>query len=314
MKRFLLVAFVTTITIYAFAQQAKLPIIMVVPDNDWCVKYHYVDEVGNPDYLRALQDDNMKGLIMVMGDIMRERKYPLKDMRTALDKIKKEDAMDMVLQSKGHGDVVESDLNRVVREVQADILIELDYDLKNYGGVRHSVEFKVKSVDAATTKTISGDVGRSSVSSAPLVDLLNESVDGFMDNFCYKLNLYFNDLNANGREGTVIFKIAEDCPYNFDSDLFFNGETGELSEIIEYWMNEKTINGAYNLTNSSDVRLVFEQVRFPMASESKFGGKPKALDAAKFMQPISDFLSQFNISCKFQPDGIGQVYIVLGSK
>ena len=307
---FVLIAVFTAIN--AYCQQAKKPVIMVVPDKDWCVRNHYTDELGNPDYTKALQDEDMSGIITVMGDIMAAQNYPLKHLRSALDKMKKEEGLKMVLKSKGGGEFVESDLNRAVREAKADILINLSF--RRNEGVRTSIEFNVTSIDAATSKQISGDVGNGRYSSAPIPTLLNEAVEGFMPNFCSKLDRHFNDLATNGREGNVVFMIADDCPYNFDSELYFNGETGELSELIEYWLNENTVNGAFNLANSSDVELDFEEVRFPMFSESKFGGNAKALDIANFMRPIDRFLSQFNISCKFQPSGIGQVYILLGSK
>ncbi len=295
----------------SYCQQAKKPTIMVVPDKDWCERNHYTDELGNPDYLKALKDENMSGLITVMGDIMAGMNYKLTDLRSSLEKNNKAEGLKMVLKSKDNkGEITESDLNRAVREAKADILIQLSYKLE--GAIRSSVQFQVKSIDPATSKQISGEIGNGRYSSAPIPTLLNEAVEGFMPNFCSKLDLYFNDIIDNGREGNVTFLIAEDCPYNFDSDITYNGETGELSELIEYWLNENTINGAFNLSNSSDVQLDFVEVRFPLFGKQTFGGQ-KALDMNGFMKPIEKFLSQFNISCKFQPDGIGMVYIVLGS-
>ena len=238
--------------------------------------------------------------------------YKLVDLNNGLRKQKKEQGLGMVLKSKGGGEIVESDLDRAVREVQADILINLSYNVPQ--GAATAVEFNVTSVDAATAKQISGNVGHSSYGYAPIPDMLNEAVEGFMDNFCTKLDMHFNDMVNNGREGSVIFYIAEDCPFNFDSEFFFNGETGELSELIEYWLRKNTVEGEYILSNESDVRLDFEDVRFPMSMMSKFDAEQEAVDVTKFMRPIAKFLEPLNISCKFQSVGIGQVYILLGSR
>lgn len=296
-----------------FAQQAKKPTIMVVPDKGWCVRNHVVDATGNPDYSKAVNDENMSGLISVMGDIMAERGYPLKHLRACLDELNNEQALDTQMLSKGDGEIVENDLDKLTRVAQADILVTLSYKVQP-AGPRRVVEFNVTGLDAATSKQLSGDVGNSSASSAPIPSLLKESVLGFMDNFCSKINRHFDDIAANGREGKIIFKMATDCTRTFESEVYLNGQSGELSEVIDYWFNENAVNGAYNIEGQTRNRLAFDQVRFPLFGSSKFGGKPKALDAQGFVRPIERFLAQFNISAAFVPIGIGKVFVILGDK
>lgn len=313
MTKFIIFSLVLIAPIITFAQQAKKPTIMVVPDKAWCVRNGYTDNHGNPDYSRAIVDENMSGLITAMGDIMAGQGYPLKLLSACLNELNNEKGLDMVLMSKNDGEIVETDLDKLTRVAKADILVNLSYKVDRYGP-RNLIEFNVVGVDAATSKQISGNIGHSSASSAHIPDLLNEAVLGFMDNFCAKLNRHFDDIAQNGREGNIIFKIANDCPYTFESEVYLNGESGELSEAIEFWLNENTVNGAFNESGRARNRLAFEEVRFPMFGEGKFGGKPRAIDAQGFMRPIESFLSQFNISCSFHPVGIGKVYIVLGSK
>ena len=296
-----------------FAQQAKKPTIMVVPDKGWCLRNNVVDATGNPDYSKALRDENMAGIISAMGDIMAERGYPLKLLSACLDELNNEQAMDMEMLSKGDGEIVENDLDKLTRVAQADILVPLSYKVQPKGPFK-VVEFNVMSVDAATSKQLSGDVGNSSASSAPIPSLLKESVLGFMDNFCSKINRHFDDVAANGREGKIIFKMATDCSRTFESEVYLNGQSGELSEVIDFWFNENTVNSAYNIEGQTRNRLAFDQVRFPLFGNSKFGGKPKALDAQGFIRPIERFLAQFNISCAFVPVGIGKVFVILGDK
>ncbi len=312
-KIFVIIISLLCLQVFAFAQQAKKPTIMVVPDKGWCIRNHVVDDGGNPNYAQALLDEDMAGLIAVMGDIMAERGYPLKLLSACLDELNNEEALDMVMLSKGDGEIVENDLDKLTRVAQADILISLSYKLQDYGP-RRMVVFNVVSLDAATSKQLSGDVGNSSPSSAPIPSLLKEAVYGFMDNFCAKINRHFDDIVQNGREGKVIFKMATDCSYTFESEVYLNGDSGELSEVIDYWLNEHTVNGAYNVEGQTRNRLSFDQVRFPLFGETKFGGKPKALDAQGFMRPIERFLSQFHISAAFVPIGIGKVFIILGDK
>lgn len=313
MKKELSICLVLLTALTAMAQQAKKPTIMVVPDKGWCVRNGAVDETGSPDYNKALLNEDMAGIISAMGDIMAERGYPLKLLSACLDEINNEQALDLEMKSKDDGEIVENDLDKLTRVAGADILVTLSYKLQPTGP-RRIVEFNVTGIDAATSKQLSGDVGNSSASSAPIPSLIKESVLGFMDNFCAKINRHFDDIAANGREGKIIFKMATDCSKTFESEVYLNGESGELSEVIDFWLNENTVHGAYNLDGQTRNRLSFDQVRFPLFGESKFGGKAKALDAQGFIRPIERFLAQFNISTAFVPVGIGKVFVILGDK
>ena len=110
----------------------------------------------------------------------------------------------------------------------------------------------------------------------------------------------------------IIFKIASDSPLNFESDVTLNGERGDLSEVIDYWMDENTVNGSYSIESKSKVRLVYDQVRFPLFGKGKFGGRQRANNTEGFVKPISSFLSQFGLNVSITPIGIGKAFVVIG--
>lgn len=311
-------------TLGAFAQstaeninqpKAMKPIIMVVPEKTWCINQGFVKDGDpkSPDYEKALLNNDVLNVITKMGGIMQERGYPLKNLQSALDELKNESAMDLALVSKADGEIVEDELDQLTRVAQADILVNIAFTRTTYGP-RNMVEFRVTSIDAATSKQIGGETGRSSASGAPISALLEESVLGFIDNFTGSIQRHFEDLVANGREGSVIFKIANDCPLTFESEVNLNGDTGELNEVIDYWMNEHTVNGSFTQNGKTRNRLSYEQVRFPLFGKGKFGGKPKAINMDGFIKPITQFLSQFGLSVSTTPVGIGKAYVVLGGK
>lgn len=311
-------------TLGAFAQstaeninqpKAMKPIIMVVPEKAWCINQGFVkdDDPKSPDYEKALLNNDVLNVITKMGGIMQERGYPLKNLQSALDELKNESAMDLALVSKADGEIVEDELDQLTRVAQADILVNIAFTRTTYGP-RNMVEFRVTSIDAATSKQIGGETGRISASGAPISALLEESVLGFIDNFTGSIQRHFEDLVANGREGSVIFKIANDCPLTFESEVNLNGDTGELNEVIDYWMNEHTVNGSFTQNGKTRNRLSYEQVRFPLFGKGKFGGKPKAINMDGFIKPITQFLSQFGLSVSTTPVGIGKAYVVLGGK
>ncbi len=74
------------------------------------------------------------------------------------------------------------------------------------------------------------------------------------------------------------------------------------------------VNGSFTQNGNTRTRLSYEQVRFPLFSKGKFGGKPRAINMDSFIKPITSFLSQFGISVATKPIGIGKTYVILGGK
>ncbi len=318
MIRNIIFVFMSMFSLFSTAQdnnerRAMKPTIMVVPEKAWCINHGYTKNGGQVDYEKALLNNDVLNVITKMGGIMEERGYPLKLLSSTLDELSNEEALDMTLTSKNDGEIVENDLDKLLRVAQADIIVNIAFERKSYGP-RNMMEFRVTSVDAATSKQIGGEIGRSSASGAPMSILLEESVLSFIDNFSASIMRFFQNTVDKGREGTIIFKIATDSPLNFESNVTLNGETGELNEVIDYWLDENTVNGSYSTSSKSKVRLVYEQVRFPLFGKGKFGGKQKALNAESFMKPIGTFLSQFGLIVSVTPIGLGKAYVVIGGQ
>jgi hypothetical protein len=300
-----------------YAQTAAKPVIMVVPDKNWCIENHYTSEDGAPDYRKALANKEMAGAMVAMANIMQQREYPMQDLEAVLDQIDNESAINETHLSKGDGLAQEDDLSRVTRVANADILINLTMNNKPYGP-RRLLEFIVKATDAASAKVVFGKTGTSSASNAPVATLLNESVMSFMDEFCSNLNSHFEVMGRDGRECQIIFQIADDCPLNFESEVSINGESGELGEYIDYWISENCVKGAYSANGKTRTRLAFNQVRVPLFGMAKAGGfgsskgKVSSLNAEKFIKPIERDLKQFGCSVSTTPIGVGLVYVLLG--
>ena len=310
---FALILLLSAFSVPTMAQQkAQKPVIMVVPEKAWCINQGYKLADGrSADYERALRNDDILNVITRMGDIMAQRGYPLKLLSATLDELQNEAALDMALLSKGDGEIVEDNLDQLLRVAGADIMVNIAFT-RQTAGPRGRIEFRVTSVDAATSKQIGGNVGHSSASSAPVSSLLEESVLGFIDSFSASIQRHFDDVVRNGREGTFIFKIASDSPLNFESDVTLNGERGSLAEAIDYYISEHAVSDNYTTGSKSRVRLAFEQVRFPLFGKGKFGGRQRAINAEGFISSIGSFLSQFGLSTSITPVGIGKAYIVIG--
>ena len=133
------------------------------------------------------------------------------------------------------------------------------------------------------------------------------------------MNLAFNRIETEGREGSVTFKIADDCPLNFESTVSIDGESGELADYITYLIEEQAVNGNCNLTQKSRETLRYDQIHFPLVSQVATGGfgskkgKKKSQTMESFIKAAVSPLSRLNISISIVPIGQGKAYIVLGA-
>lgn len=318
MRKLLLFFTVILFSISAFSQ-AKKPIIMVVPSDNWCIKNGYTqmyDEMGTlktlPDYKMALQNET--DLLMTISKIntmMADRGFPLVNLETALKNIEQEGAEIAMLGSKSGGSVAESPIDVLQRTANADIIMQLTY-VVNQNGPQRSVTFMLQGLDAYTGKQIAGAQGTGSPSFATETPvLLEEAVLAHIDDFNSRLQDHFNDLFTNGREIVFQTRIWDTSMIDFEEEFDYNGETLELGEIIEDWVFDNTVQGRYNTSNYTENVIRFDQVRVPLYDE-----RGRANDTRRWIRDLRTMLGKtpFNQECKIYTRGLGEVWLIVGEK
>lgn len=302
---------------------AKKPIIMVIPSDAYCARNGYTttykDEAGNTqtvsDYKKVVSmDENMRLVISELSNIMAQRDYPLKDLEQTLKKLQDEEAEISVLSSRSGAMINESPLDQLKKTAKADIIMDIDYSMKKTGPNKY-ISFNLRGLDAYTSKIItaaSGD-GEPSISASVGI-LLEEAVLNYMDSFNGALQNHFNDIFEKGREVTVSFMMFDSSPVTFEDEFSFMEEDVYLMDVIDYFMSEKTVNGSFTRTSSTETKLVYEQVRIPLYK--KILGKERAIDARGFASDIAKQISKepFNLPYKIYEKGLGEVWIILGDK
>jgi hypothetical protein len=195
---------------------------------------------------------------------------------------------------------------------KADIIMKLGWTLTDRG-FDQAIQINLEAVDAYTGKSIASQTKNgepSSTASVPV--LLSESVLSIIDNFNARLQTYFDDLFANGRE--VIIKVSKFDSWDGDLEKVYevDGEKKELSAIIEDWLSKNTVKGRFNNTDATENKMTFEQVRIPL-----YNANGKAIDCKDFCKPLQTYLQgpPFNIpGVKLVKKGLGQTWIILGEK
>ena len=160
-----------------------------------------------------------------------------------------------------------------------------------------------------TNKVIAGVQGTGNPSlTAETAVLLEEAVVSNMDNFTSRLQDYFDDLFANGREVVVTVRVFDNSA-GIDLDSEYDGYL--LSEIIDEWMADNTVNSRFGKSDATENYINYHQVRIPLYNE-----KGRSMDTEMFVRNLARYLRQapYNIPSKVMMRGLGEAILILGDK
>lgn len=313
MRKFCLVISFVCLCLNIFGQ-AKKPTLMVIPGDTWCNQNGYMISydiqgrtVNVPDYEKALQEDmDLVNVITKIGELMSERGFPLKDMASSIRSINQNSVEDeMTVSSKSGSALAETPLDKLLNRAKADILVELSWKI-NKTGPKNSVTYTLRGIDAFTNKQIAATQGTGTQTfSAEIPILLEEAVLEHMDNFTAQLQKHFEDLLTNGREITLNIRMFENGSGKTLEDEFGDSE---LSEVIDDWMAQNTVNHRYNLTDATESIMHFEQVRIPLYRPN---GMP--MDTRHFATELRKYLATtpYQLKAKVLTKGLGHADVII---
>lgn len=295
--------------------QEKKPTLMIVPSDNWCTQRYFTTTYNNqgnkvrvPDYQRAFQEDlEIKPVIAKIGQLMTDMGYSLKDCEQELKAISIRQAEDNVTTSKSSGaSLVESPLDQLKRRTKSDIIINVDWVIRKEGTGR-IVTFTLEAFDSYTSKRIATATGTCEPSNLSTPELLECAVGSNIKAFDKQMDNYFRDLKKHGRE--IVFTVR--CWDSWDKDLETEYDDEELTDCIQQWMREHTVDKVFNLSDGTENFLQFEQVRIPFYDE-----KGNAMDARAFATQLRKHLAKapYNITAKVMVRGLGEAILVLGEK
>lgn len=316
MRRLFLTICLSAFTLGAMAQ-AKKPSLMVLPADTWCTKNGYMEAFDNqgsteliPNYKIALQtNSDLMNVISKVNIMMADRGFPLKDLSQTLKSLNNMNAENSLLTSKTSGAAMaESPIDRIRRTAKSDIILELDWTV-NAAGPKKSITYNLRGLDAYTGKQVAGAQGTGQPSfSADLPVLLEEAVLVNMDNFVAQLQSHFDDLLENGREIIVDVQVFDN---GSDVDLETEFDGYELTEIIDNWMAENTVNHRFSKSDATETFILFEQVRIPLYKPNGM-----AMDTDAFARDLRRFLraSPYSLESKVVNRGLGRALLIIGEK
>lgn len=310
MKKILIIV-LFALSVASATAQIKKPTLMVVPADNWCVRNGYTntfDDQGTvvtiPNYKQALQNSTeCYNVITKINTLMSDRNFPLKDLSAVTKSLETNQAMDAV----SDAGIAESPLDVIKRNANADIIIELNWSV-NVTGPKRSITYSLAAKDAYTDKQIAGCQGTGTPSFAvEMPVLLEEAVIGNMDNFTSQLQAHFDDMIENGREVSMDVKVLDDGS-GMDLTSEYNGN--ELTDIIDDWVSDNSVNHRYNLSQGSENFLKFEQIRISLYQAN---GRPN--DTRRWARELTkELTSKYQVPCSVDIRGLGKVVVFIGRK
>jgi hypothetical protein len=296
--------------------QAKKPTLMILPSDNWCTQRYFMTNFENqgtkqsvPNYKQAFQEDTELGqVISKIGSLMIDKGFPLKDAEQELKAIEARAAEDNMTTSTTTGSSIsESPLDKLKNKAKADILIQIWWKV-NKTDQGKSVSFILEAFDAYTSKRIASSTGNGTPNDKDIVPvLLQNAISANIDPFVAQLQSHFDDMFANGREIILTVKKWDSWDKNLETEI--NGE--EITDQIQKWMQTNTVNGKFNMSDATENKIRFEQVRIPL-----FDKDNKPVDSRQFAKGLQKFLKAdpFNFEVKLMTRGLGEAIIVLGEK
>jgi hypothetical protein len=296
--------------------QAKKPILMILPSDNWCEQRYFMTEFDNqgtkqkvPNYKQVFQEDTEIGqVISKIGSLMIDRGFPLKDAEQEIKAIETRAAEDNMTNSSTSGaSIAESPLDKLKNKAKADIIIQIWWKV-NKTDQGKSVSFILEAFDAYTSKRIASSTGNGSPNNTDIVPvLLQNAILNNIDPFAAQLQKHFDDMMVNGREILLTVKRWNNWDKNLETEIA--GE--EITDHITNWMQKNTVNGRFTNSDATENVLKFDQVRIPLYDTNN-----KAIDARLFAKGLQKYLKAepYNFEVKLMTRGLGEAILILGEK
>lgn len=313
MKSNFFLALLLLSSIMSFAQTTKKPTIMVIPSDHWCTSRYFTKVMDNQgkkvtinDYEAAFREDaELYSVAAKIGEIMAADGYPVKDYMQEYKSLIDEQTEEEVTLSNMGSMIEETPLDMLRRRVKYDIELRVDWTI-NQEAKGHSVSLNIAAIDTYSNKQVAAANGTGKAVDKIVVRLIENALKEQMKSFSTQLNNHFNDVQKNGREISLQIRCWDSGMITLEEE---NENGDELIDVIAEWVEDNTVNGAFNLASNTETRAKFEQVRIPMFNE-----KGRAMDARMFANQLRKHLREQSIACKVMNKGLGEAVLVIGEK
>lgn len=305
-----------TVAIISFQYvMAAPPKLMIVPDKTWCIEKGYVIEserngkkVLREDYDRAFVDSDFNNVQLAIAQIMAERNFPVVNGQAQAETDDEDEMFDEAFEGAETGSGVQTNAyDELLKRNKPDITLKIGWNVNNAGSI-YSADYRIEAIDTYSNKSVAPIAGQTGEvrRTVPLSVALKQTAKGNMDDFCTKLQTYFDDIQTNGREIRCDIRIIDN-----GSGVTMNQEFEglELSEIIYNWISDNSVNHQFNQRSSGRNMARYDQIRIPLKDAN---GRP--MDASRWVKGLQEKLKSLGIVCENASTGLGAGRLYIGEK
>lgn len=191
--------------------------------------------------------------------------------------------------------------SKIIEFAACDIFIvaEVDAQQDNQGS---GVNVILTSYESATGNSLASKVGSSGkFFTADLGKLTNKAAEKCMEGFAEAMLLKLADIAKNGQSVLVNFSFAENAATNMAAKV--NNEV--LSDALELWMSEHTVNGNYHIQGTTSLKMIFDDARIPLKDPNN-----NRFTASKFSLQLISYLKSLGLSASRDVKG-NTIYITI---
>ncbi len=306
----------STVAIISFQYvMAAPPKLMIVPDKTWCIEKGYVIEserngkkVLREDYDRAFVDSDFNNVQLAIAQIMAERNFPVVNGQAQAETDDEDEMFDEAFEGAETGSGVQTNAyDELLKRNKPDITLKIGWNVNNAGSI-YSADYRIEAIDTYSNKSVAPIAGQTGEvrRTVPLSVALKQTAKGNMDDFCTKLQTYFDDIQTNGREIRCDIRIIDN-----GSGVTMNQEFEglELSEIIYNWISDNSVNHQFNQRSSGRNMARYDQIRIPLKDAN---GRP--MDASRWVKGLQEKLKSLGIVCENASTGLGAGRLYIGEK
>lgn len=262
------------------AQQADMPTIIVFPDDVWMNDHGYMDKFNNDgetEYLGRYSEafaENREVAKAIDGvqKALADYGFDFEDLQTLLKGMKDERAREMAYAADGDA-MEKSAMDELMQQALPDIRIDVDYSVEPFG-FRKNISFSVKAVDAYCYNQIALIEGNITDTSDPVDLALRKIVRAKGNEFCEQIKDYFLDLRENGRQITVVFRVADGSGIDFLRDEIGEDED-TYNDFLHKWIRKHAVNRAAKKGRQTRKMCEFKNVRIPFFNDEGEPNEPE---------------------------------------
>jgi hypothetical protein len=155
---------------------------------------------------------------------------------------------------------------QIIEMSGADVYVQAEV-IAERGQSGNSVKLILTAYEISTGNSLSNKVGESGkFYTDDFNKLSSKAVESCVDDFLNVMQGKFTDIVNNGKSVIIDISFAPESQYKMSSEI---GDEGLLlSDQIELWMEANAFKNNYHIQGTTDVRMIFDDVRIPLKDQS----------------------------------------------